>query len=121
MEIPPRLIDAGARALCEDDAGNDESGMTWEGLLEYHRELYRETARAVLEAALLECGIQEFARVQFGDSDFRRYSHGGKWDPRPVSQLLTRLMDTEENLVVERKLVIECFFPPLAVRNEEAL
>jgi hypothetical protein len=116
MEIPPRLIEAAARALAED-----EGVITWDEEPEYHRDMYRESVHAVLEAAFLECGVQEFARVQFGDSDFRRYTNGGKWDPRPVSHLLTRLMDTEDNLIVERKLVIECFFPPLAVRNEEVL
>jgi hypothetical protein len=119
VEIPRRLVDAGARALCEDDSPQDPE--SWTALPDFHRDMYRETARLVLEAAFFECGVQEFVRVQFGDRDFRRYTMGGKWDERPVSHHLTRLMDTEENLVVERKLVIECFFEPLAVRNEEIL
>jgi hypothetical protein len=82
--------------------------------------MYRETARAVIEAMLLECDSKEYVRVRFEIDGQQRYTKGGIWDPRPVSHHLSMLTH-EKKLVIERKLVFECLFDPIPIQDEEVL
>lgn len=120
MQIPQRLIETAAHALCADDAAgaDDPASSGWDALPEYHREFYRETAHIVLEAAFLECQVKELSRIEIGPGDYRTYT---PWTSRPIGRSLSIVMDKDKDLVVERKLVIECPFDPVAVRNEEVL
>jgi hypothetical protein len=119
VEIPQKLVEVAARALCVDDAAEaDDLTFSWDMLPEYHREFYRETAYIVLEAAFLECQVKELSRIEIGPGDYRTYT---PWTSRPIGRSLSIVMDKDKDLVVERKLVIECPFDPVAVRNEEVL
>jgi len=120
VEIPEKLVEAAARALCAEDSGEDPVTFDWNTILEYHREMYRETAHTVLEAALLECETRELIRVQYSEDGERQYTHGGLWDSRPASYHLSKLGEGK-NLVLERRLVLECLFPPVVIQDEEVL
>jgi hypothetical protein len=119
MEIPQRLVEVVARALCDDDSYTVH-GLCWNEIPDYHREMYRETSRALIEAMLLECDAREMVRIQFEVNGQKRYTQGGNWDPRPITHHLSRL-NNEKKLVIERKLVFEWLLEPIAVQDEEVL